>query len=116
MQSTRQYPDSVVKAYDIRGTVPDNLNADFARALGGALAAQAHAHGVSTLVVGRDGRLSSEDLSQALQDGILDGGIDTLDIGQVPTPSCTTRHIPKKRAPALPSPAATIRRNTTVSK
>ncbi|CAM4011347.1 phosphomannomutase/phosphoglucomutase [Bordetella tumulicola] len=86
MKSTRQYPDSVFKAYDIRGTVPDNLNADFARALGGALAAQAHAHGVSTLVVGRDGRLSSEELSQALQDGILDGGIDTLDIGQVPTP------------------------------
>lgn len=86
MKSTRQYPDSVFKAYDIRGTVPDNLNADFARALGRALAEQAHAHGVSTLVVGRDGRLSSEELSQALQDGILDGGIDTLDIGQVPTP------------------------------
>src|SRR5690606_473464 len=42
--------------------------------------------GISALVVGRDGRLSSAELSQALQEGILDGGVDTIDIGEVPTP------------------------------
>ena len=36
--------------------------------------------------MGRDGRLSSEMLSTALQEGMLEQGIDTLDIGQVPTP------------------------------
>lgn len=86
MATTTLYPDSVFKAYDIRGIVPDQLNPTFARALGRALAAEAHAKGVSTLVVGYDGRLSSAELSQALQAGILEGGIDTLDIGEVPTP------------------------------
>ncbi|HYG45918.1 MAG TPA: phosphomannomutase/phosphoglucomutase [Bordetella sp.] len=86
MNDAARYPESVFKAYDIRGTVPDLLNAGFARALGRCLADQARAQGVGALVVGRDGRLSSPELARALQDGILDGGIDTLDIGQVPTP------------------------------
>ncbi|MBO9356467.1 phosphomannomutase/phosphoglucomutase [Bordetella petrii] len=86
MNHPARYPDSVFKAYDIRGTVPNPLDAGFARALGRALADQAKTQGVNALVVGRDGRLSSPELAQALQEGILDGGIDTLDIGQVPTP------------------------------
>ena len=81
-----QFPASVFKAYDIRGTVPDLIDATFARALGVALAARARAQGVQTLVVGRDGRLSSEMLSLALQEGMLEGGVDTLDVGMVPTP------------------------------
>ncbi|AYD66654.1 phosphomannomutase/phosphoglucomutase [Achromobacter sp. LC458] len=81
-----QFPASVFKAYDIRGTVPDLIDATFARALGVALAARAREEGVQTLVVGRDGRLSSEMLSDALQEGMLEGGVDTLDVGMVPTP------------------------------
>jgi len=81
-----QFPAAVFKAYDIRGTVPDLIDAGFARALGAALAARAREAGVQTLVVGRDGRLSSEMLSVALQEGMLEGGVDTLDIGMVPTP------------------------------
>ncbi len=80
------FPTSAFKAYDIRGTVPDTLDSRFAHALGLALARRAHAAGVTALVVGRDGRASSLDLSLALQQGINDGGIDTLDIGEVPTP------------------------------
>lgn len=86
MADNAQFPASVFKAYDIRGTVPDLIDARFARSLGAALAAVAREQGVQTLVVGRDGRLSSEMLSQALQEGMLEGGVDTLDIGQVPTP------------------------------
>ena len=86
MADNAQFPSSVFKAYDIRGTVPDLIDARFARSLGAALAAVARDQGVQTLVVGRDGRLSSEMLSQALQEGMLEGGVDTLDIGQVPTP------------------------------
>ncbi|WP_338879846.1 phosphomannomutase/phosphoglucomutase [Achromobacter veterisilvae] len=81
-----QFPAAVFKAYDIRGTVPDLIDARFARALGAALAVRAREQGVQTLVVGRDGRLSSEMLSVALQEGMLEGGVDTLDIGMVPTP------------------------------
>ncbi len=86
MGNNTQFPGSVFKAYDIRGTVPDLIDASFARALGVALAARAREQGVQTLVVGRDGRLSSEMLSVALQEGMLEGGVDTLDIGMVPTP------------------------------
>lgn len=80
------FPAAVFKAYDIRGTVPELIDARFAYALGCALATQARRQGMNALVVGRDGRLSSEMLSRALQDGLLDNGIDTIDIGQVPTP------------------------------
>ena len=66
--------------------MPDLIDAGFARALGAALAIRAREAGIQTLVVGRDGRLSSEMLSTALQEGMLEQGIDTLDIGQVPTP------------------------------
>lgn len=79
-------PRSVFKAYDIRGTVPDQLNADFARLLGRALAQQAQLNGVDTLVVGYDGRLSSPELSDALQDGITAGGVNSVELGMVPTP------------------------------
>ncbi len=80
------YPASVFKAYDIRGTVPDLIDARFARALGFALAGRARQAGNTELVVGYDGRLSSPELSVALQEGILEGGVNTLDIGRVPTP------------------------------
>ncbi|MFU1913186.1 phosphomannomutase/phosphoglucomutase [Bordetella avium] len=80
------YPASVFKAYDIRGTVPDLIDPDFARALGYALAARAREVGNTELVIGYDGRLSSPALSAALQQGIHEGGINTLDIGRVPTP------------------------------
>jgi phosphomannomutase/phosphoglucomutase len=80
------FPASIFKAYDIRGTVPDLLNVDFARELGLALAARARELGIPELVIGRDGRLSSEELSLALQDGLNKGGVSTLDLGEVPTP------------------------------
>jgi len=80
------FPYAAFKAYDIRGVVPTALNADFARQLGLGLAARAHACGVTTMVVGRDGRLSSPELAGALQLGMRQGGIHTIDVGEVPTP------------------------------
>lgn len=84
--TSRLLPAAVFKAYDIRGIVPQQLNPDFARTLGLALALLAHKAGVDTVVVGYDGRHSSPELALALQDGLLTGGINTLDIGMVPTP------------------------------
>lgn len=83
---TPALPASVFKAYDIRGTVPDQLNDVFAYNLGLALAAQAHLENVTRLVVGHDGRLSSPSLSQSLQAGLHAGGIHTTDLGLVHTP------------------------------
>lgn len=79
-------PDAVFKAYDIRGVVPDQLDAPFALALGLALAELAREQDIAALVIGYDGRHSSPDLAAALQDGLNQGGIDTIDIGCVPTP------------------------------
>lgn len=86
MTSTNALPDAVFKAYDIRGTVPEQINAQFARLLGRALAQRAKSEGIDTLVVGYDGRLSSPELAQALQEGINAEGVDSLDIGMAPTP------------------------------
>ena len=79
-------PQTVFKAYDIRGTVPDQLNESFAYLLGRALARRALACGTDRIVVGFDGRLSSPGLSESLQKGMTDEGINTVDIGMVPTP------------------------------
>ncbi len=77
---------SAFKAYDIRGVVDTVLTPGFAYALGGAFAAQARERGTGAVVVGRDGRLSGPALSQALIQGLTDGGVDVIDIGMVPTP------------------------------
>ena len=66
------------KAYDVRARVPDELDADLARRIGRAYAAEI---GARTVVVGRDMRLSSAELADALIEGLTAGGADVLDIG-----------------------------------
>ncbi|MGH1440921.1 MAG: phosphomannomutase [Cellvibrionaceae bacterium] len=70
------------KAYDIRGRVPDQLNEEIAYRIGRAFVAFLEA---KTVVVGHDIRLTSESLTNALVDGITDGGADVLHIGQCGT-------------------------------
>jgi phosphomannomutase len=71
------------KAYDIRGIVPDELDAKQAHAIG---RATAHFVGEGPIVVGRDARTHSPELASALVDGIRDEGIDVTDVGLVATP------------------------------
>ena len=66
------------KAYDIRGRVPEELNADLAYRIG--LATAAHLGG-RRFAVGRDCRLSSGELCAALVRGLNDAGADVVDIG-----------------------------------
>lgn len=73
---------SCFKAYDIRGRVPDQLNEEVAYRIGRAFVVFLQAKQV---VVGHDIRLSSESLSNALIDGLTDGGADVLHIGQCGT-------------------------------
>ena len=65
------------KAYDIRGRIPDQLNADVAYRVGNATA---QFLGAKKMVLGRDIRLSSAELSEAVANGIRDAGAEVLDI------------------------------------
>ncbi len=73
----------IFKAYDIRGTVPDELDADIAHRIGRATARFLAA---KTLVVGRDARSHSPELADALMRGIRDNGADVFDLGLASTP------------------------------
>jgi phosphomannomutase len=72
----------IVKAYDIRGVVGDQLDAEVARALGRAAAVELHGGGI---VVGRDMRPSGVELAEAFMGGVRDQGVDTVDIGLAST-------------------------------
>jgi phosphomannomutase len=74
--------DTVFKAYDIRGTVPDQMNPALARAVGAAFARFA---GTGTVVVARDMRPSGVELVQAFADGATSVGTDVIDIGLTST-------------------------------
>ena len=76
----------VLRAYDVRGIVGAGLDARAVRALGRAIGTEAAMAGQSRIVVGRDGRLSSDELADALIDGLVACGREVIDIGQVPTP------------------------------
>jgi len=66
------------KAYDIRGRLPDELNADIAYRIGRAYAEHIQPKSV---VVGRDIRLSSDEIAAAVTRGLQDAGVDVYDIG-----------------------------------
>jgi len=81
-----QVSASIFKAYDIRGVVPSTLDPSLAQALGRAFGTQARAMGERTVAVGRDGRLSGPSLSQALIQGLVEAGVEVIDVGMVTTP------------------------------
>jgi phosphomannomutase/phosphoglucomutase len=76
----------VFREYDIRGVVDKDLTPDFVLLLGRAIGACAAGHGVRTMVLGRDCRLSSESYLDTLSRGLLSSGIDVIDIGLAATP------------------------------
>ena len=88
---TPQILDAVFKAYDIRGTVPDEIDARFAHSLGMAAGVRALELGARAMVVGRDGRLSSVELAAALQAGLRSAGLHVIDIGMATTPMSISR-------------------------
>lgn len=71
------------KAYDIRGKLGSELNNDIAYRIGRAYG-QFLGEG-KTVVVGGDVRLTSEGLKQALAQGLMDSGIDVIDLGMTGT-------------------------------
>lgn len=78
--------ETIFREYDIRGRVPDELNRDIAYRIGLALGTYYGERGVDRISLGRDCRLSSPDLKDALAQGLMDTGTEIIDIGVVPTP------------------------------
>ncbi|MFZ9428047.1 MAG: phosphomannomutase/phosphoglucomutase, partial [Ilumatobacteraceae bacterium] len=74
--------DAIVKAYDIRGTVPDQLDADVAHALGVGFAKFIDS---SVAIVARDMRPSGPELADAFARGLMEHGVDVIDIGLAST-------------------------------
>lgn len=70
--------DQIVKAYDIRGIVPEQLDATTAQALGVAFAQFAKA---SSIVIGHDMRPSGPELADAFARGVMGQGVDVVNIG-----------------------------------
>ena len=78
---------AIFREYDIRGVAGKDLTEDAARLVARSFAALLGERGVKgTLAIGRDNRPSGEGLHRALVAGLLESGIDLIDIGVVPTP------------------------------
>jgi phosphomannomutase len=74
--------ESIFKAYDIRGTVPEQFNAEIARAIGVAFA---EFTGEATVLVARDMRPSGVELAAAFAEGATSRGVNVVDLGLAST-------------------------------
>jgi phosphomannomutase/phosphoglucomutase len=74
------------REYDIRGKVPGELNPETVHQLGLSLGTYYQREGIKTISLGRDCRLSSPSLRAALVKGLVESGMNIVDIGVVPTP------------------------------
>jgi len=79
-------PHQAFREYDIRGVAGEEITVDLAYRLGHAFAGMLPVDEKGRVVVGRDVRLSSLELHQAVIHGLVDAGRDVLDIGMVPSP------------------------------
>jgi phosphomannomutase/phosphoglucomutase len=77
---------SIFREYDIRGRVPHELNLETVHRLGLSLGTYYQDHGTKKISLGRDCRLSSPLLREALVNGLVESGMNIVDIGMIPTP------------------------------
>lgn len=80
-------PPEIFRAYDIRGIFGKTLNTQWAELIGMAIGREARSRNQSCMTVAYDGRLSSVELSNALIQGLLNSGINVINIGLAPTPA-----------------------------
>jgi phosphomannomutase len=77
------FDPTIFKAYDIRGIYPDNITPELAYKIGHAYARFIKPKG--EVVVGNDVRLHSEELKMKVAEGLMDSGVDVVDIGLIST-------------------------------
>ncbi len=86
MYQQKQINRSVFRAYDIRGIIGQDLDEHSFYSIGLALACYLQQLKRHQIFLAQDGRLTSPALSLALKQGLLDSGIDVVDLGSVATP------------------------------
>lgn len=86
MSEPYNFDPVVLREYDIRGIVGENIGEADAYAIGRALGTKIVRQGGSRVAVGRDGRDSSPSLAQAVMQGFSDCGLTVMDIGVGPSP------------------------------
>ena len=77
---------TIFRSYDIRGVVGEDLTPELAEKIGQAIGSEALDQGEPQLIVARDARTHSEELTHSLIKGILSSGCNVINIGIVPTP------------------------------
>lgn len=86
MFQQKKIDKTVFRTYDIRGIIGEQLDEDAFYSIGKALSIRLKALNRDHVYLARDGRLTSEGLAFALQQGLLESGIHVIDLGVVPTP------------------------------
>ncbi|AUZ42438.1 Phosphomannomutase ManB [Corynebacterium pseudotuberculosis] len=82
---TRESVTKVIKAYDVRGVVGVDIDADFIREVGSAFGHLMRNEGATKVAVGHDMRPSSPELTQAFADGLTAQGVDVVALGLTST-------------------------------
>ena len=77
---------SIFREYDIRGIVPNQINELSVKAIARAIATKCHQEKIDELALGRDGRLSGEDLLKNLSKELQFNGINIVNVGVVTSP------------------------------
>ena len=79
-------PDVVFRDYDIRGIADSQITPEFALRLGKAIGSIILQNGHTAIYIGLDGRLSSPQLAEALEAGLLSTGCNVINLGEITTP------------------------------
>ena len=77
---------NIFREYDIRGVYPIDLNEDIYFEIGNAIASKCNELSIDSIVLGRDGRLSGKSLMNALENSLINNGINIENIGIVTSP------------------------------
>ncbi len=78
--------ESIFREYDIRGEYPNQINEDVVKKIGFAISHKCIDLGIDEICVGRDGRISGKSLLDALIEGIIESGINVLNIDLATSP------------------------------
>ncbi|MBE3591876.1 MAG: phosphoglucosamine mutase [Thermoanaerobacter sp.] len=79
--------ENMFRMYDIRGVWGEDLTAETAEIIGKAFGTYVRQKGIKDVLVGRDNRLSSRPIRDALIKGLTSTGCDVLDVGVLTTPA-----------------------------
>lgn len=85
-ENEKMLPSHIFRAYDIRGIAKDEISTDIAQKIGQAIGSEVLLAGEKSLIVARDARTHSPELTEFLIRGVLSSGCDVIIIGTVPTP------------------------------